>query len=449
MVCIRPFTGWLYNRDTIDTLELVVAPPYDVITPAQQEQYYQRHPYNVIRLILGKEEPGDNDQANKYTRAAAYLSSWQKEGILKQVPKPALYFYAQDYVLPNEGSRRRKGFISLIRLEDFSAKAVLPHEKTLSKPKVDRLNLTLACRANFNPVFSLYADPSCTVESHMDAISTTPAYVDVTDDNGVRHQLWAVNDPAVINDVVTTLADKQVLIADGHHRYETALNYRNLMRQQYPNATGNEAFNYTMMYFSNMNDVGLVILPTHRIVKNLSFSLSDFLAKASRFFDVESIPAGRENDDQVRRTVMSTMGQESAGRFVFALYVKQDERYHVFRLKRYDLLDAEIVGTASPALRHLDTYIVESLLFQKFLGISASDANREDHMAFAHADEEAVALVKNGGYEAAFLVNTTRIEQVQDIVTQGEIMPQKSTYFYPKLYSGLVIRTIDPETIIS
>jgi uncharacterized protein (DUF1015 family) len=403
-------------------------------------------------LILGKEEPGDDEQNNKYTRAARHLTAWEEKNILKQAARPAVYFYTQDYALPDGEKRRRKGFISLIKLEDFSSSVVLPHEKTMSKPKADRLNLTLACRANFNPIFSLYPDPELNVEKHVDAVAERAPYLapylDVTDKDGVRHQLWVVDSNNIINDIVAIMAEKQVLIADGHHRYETALNYRNLMREENPGSTGDESYNYTMMYFSNMNDVGLVILPTHRLVKNISFNFGEFVKKAQNYFDVEPISTRSKNDAEARTRVMSALKDEATTRYLFGVYAGEKDGYHLFRLKDYSVVDGVVGEASSPGLRRLDAYLMETLIFQEFLGLSCGDANREDYIAFAHADEEAVSMVDEGGYDIAFLVNPTRIEQVQEIVTQGEIMPQKSTYFYPKLLSGLVVNQIDPEATI-
>ncbi len=207
-----------------------------------------------------------------------------------RVPKPAIFFYVQDFKLPSGESRRRKGFICLFKLEEFSSGVILPHERTLSKPKVDRLNLTMACRANFNPIFSLYSDPAFTIERHSDAVGEKPPYLDVTDENGVRHKLWVVDDLEVIKEIKQVLHDKKVLIADGHHRYETALNYQKIMREQYPGSTGAEPFNYTLMYFTNMDDAGLVILPTHRLLKNFNFNATEFLNKAQEFFDIQAFP---------------------------------------------------------------------------------------------------------------------------------------------------------------
>ncbi len=448
MACVRPFAGLLYNQNEIGDFSSVVAPPYDVITPEQQEQFYQKHPYNIIRLILGKEECGDTDINNKYTRAARYLATWQEKKVLKRTPAPAVYFYTQDYFLPDGEARRRKGFISLIKVEDFSARVVLPHERTMSKPKADRLNLTLACRANFNPIFSLYADPELTVEKHVDAVAEKAPYLDVTDGDRVRHQLWVVDNPAIIEDVTRVMRDKQVLIADGHHRYETALNYRNLMQKQHGGTTGNEAFNYTMMYFSNMNDVGLAILPTHRLVKNIHFSFDAFYRNAKDYFDVETVATTPGGDGEVRKKIMARLKDESTTHYLFGLYTRQEDSYYIFRLKKYAALDRLMGPNTSLALRQLDAHIMEAVIFQGFLGLSCSDIKREAHIAFAHAEQEAVGMVQSGDYEVAFLVNPTRIEQVQEIVTKGEIMPQKSTYFYPKLLSGLTINKIDLEALI-
>ena len=448
MARIRPFTGLLYNKEEIGDFSNVVAPPYDVITPEQQEQFYQKHPNNIIRLILGKEEPGDDERNNKYTRAADYLASWQEKNVLIAPARPAVYFYTQDYFLPNGERRRRKGFISLIKLEDFSAKVVLPHEKTMSKPKADRLNLTLACRANFNPIFTLYSDPDLTVEKHVDRIAENAAYLDITDKDGVRHRLWIVDDVAVIQEITDMMGDKPVLIADGHHRYETALNYRNLMRDQSPGATGDESYNYTMMYFSNMNDVGLVILPTHRLVKNIQFDIHKFCAKAQEYFRIEKVAASPHQDPDARRKVMATLAGESAAGYICALYAQKEQTYVILRLKDDSVLDNVVASDASAELRRLDAYVLETVIFQKILGISCSDANREDFIGFAHDDQESVDMVRSGAFEAAFLVNPTRIEQVRDVVTKGKIMPQKSTYFYPKLLSGLTINRIDSDAVI-
>jgi len=446
MASIKPFRGFLYNREKIENLELVVAPPYDVITSEQQTSYYQKHPCNVIRLILGKEEPSDDERENKYTRAARYLSTWQQDNILIRNSKPSIYFYTQDFILPDEASRRRKGFVCLIKLEEFSSGVVFPHEKTLSKPKTDRLKLMLACGANFNPVFSLYSDPELNIEDAIDAVGETSPYLDIKDENDVRHKLWSVDNLEIIEQLKEVMKDKTLLIADGHHRYETALNYRNLMRQKYPGYTGDEPFNYTMMYFTNMNDAGLIVLPTHRLVKNIDFNPSEFVKKAQKYCEVETVSASLETkDSQVRKKIMVAMKNEATERYLFGMCSKREDRYFIFRLRDFSLLDELLGRGTSSALRNLDANIMEVLVFQTLLGISCSDPQHEEKIKFVHSDEEAVNMVKSGEYEVAFLVNPTRIEQVQAVATQGEVMPQKSTYFYPKLLSGVVINQMNLE----
>jgi len=449
MAIISPFRGYLYNKEKIGNLELVVAPPYDVINAEQQAYYYQKHPLNIIRLILGKQEPGDNETSNKYTRAAHFLATWQKDTTLVRVPKPAIFFYVQDFKLPSGESRRRKGFICLFKLEEFSSGVILPHERTLSKPKVDRLNLTMACRANFNPIFSLYSDPAFTVEHHSDAVGKKPPYLDVTDENGVRHKLWVVDDVKVIKEIKQVLHDKKVLIADGHHRYETALNYQKIMREQYPGSTGVEPFNYTLMYFTNMDDAGLVILPTHRLLKNFNFNATEFLNKAQEFFDIQAIPFDSDTGEREREKVLAAMQKEAKERYLVGMVTKKQGSYFLLRLKDFSLLDKVIGRELSTALRYLDVNIMEFLVFNNLLGISCSDPQWEEHFTFVHTEREAIELVKSGACEVAFLINPTRIEQVRDVVAQGEVMPQKSTYFFPKLLSGLVVNPINPEEKIA
>jgi uncharacterized protein (DUF1015 family) len=449
MAIISSFRGYLYNKEKIGKLELVVAPPYDVINAERQAYYYQKHPLNIIRLILGKEESGDNETSNKYTRAAHFLATWQEDMTLVRVPKPAIFFYVQDFKLFSGESRRRKGFICIFKLEEFSSGVILPHERTLSKPKVDRLNLTMACRANFNPIFSLYSDPAFTIERHSDAAGGKPPYLDVTDENGVRHKLWVVDDIEVIKEIKQALHDKKVLIADGHHRYETALNYQKIMREQFPGSTGAEPFNYTLMYFTNMDDAGLVILPTHRLLKNINFSATEFLDKAQKYFDNEALPFTYETEEQVRGKLLTSMKKEAKERCMIGMVIKKQSSYVLLRLKDFALLDKVIGKELSTALRHLDVNIMEFLIFNNLLGISCSDPQWEEHLTFVHTEHEAIELVKSGACEVAFLVNPTRIEQVSDVVAQGEVMPQKSTYFFPKLLSGLVVNPINPEEKIA
>ncbi len=305
MAMVVPFRGISYDQGKIGDLRQVVAPPYDVISPPEQEALYQRHPQNVVRLILNKERPQDHPQDNRYTRAAALYSAWQKENILARAPQPQFYFLQEEFsasILPPgqrasaSGSSVRRGFIGLIRLEEYSARVVLPHEKTQTKPRADRLALMEACQANFSQIFSLYTDEEgAMVPIYERVFSSGPPSMDVTDSEGVRRRLWMASDPAVLQRVREIMRTKEIFIADGHHRYETALAYREGQRKKFPNGTGRETYNFTMMYFAAMEDPGVFILPTHRVVYNLeNFAADSFLDQLRSDFSVEvlRIPNG-------------------------------------------------------------------------------------------------------------------------------------------------------------
>ena len=326
MAMVVPFRGISYNQGKIGDLRQVVAPPYDVISPQEQEALYQRHPQNVVRLILNKETPQDHPQDNRYTRSAALYSAWQKENILVRAPQPQFYFLQEEFsssILPPgqrasaSGSSVRRGFIGLIRLEEYCARVVLPHEKTQTKPRADRLALMEACQANFSQIFSLYTDEEgAMVPIYERVFSSGPPSMDVTDSEGVRRRLWMASDPAVLKRVREIMRPKEIFIADGHHRYETALAYREGQRKKFPNGTGRETYNFTMMYFAAMEDPGVFILPTHRVVYNLeNFTADSFLDQLRSDFSVEAFEfqTGQEKDarDRLLRATRRAIGKRT------------------------------------------------------------------------------------------------------------------------------------------
>src|SRR3990172_10623964 len=272
MAIIAPFRGILYNPNKIKDMSTVIAPPYDVISPEGQERLYQNSDYNIVRLDFGKEGPSDDQGHNKYTRAASEFKAWQENGILVRDEMPAIYIYEQDYRLKDGSIKTRKGFMALVRLEELDSGVILPHERTLSGPKTDRLNLTKATDANFSPIFSLYSDPEMKTSALLSGESKTLPIVNVQGEDGANNRLWRVTDESIINGLIREISDKMIFIADGHHRYETALNYRNEMREKHPDYTGREGFYYTLMYFSNMDDEGLTVFPTHRLI----YGVKDF-----------------------------------------------------------------------------------------------------------------------------------------------------------------------------
>ena len=290
MAEIVPFKGVLYNPAKVGDLGKVMAPPYDVISPKKQDELYERHPNNIIRIILAKTTSEDRPGSDRYSRAATDLGKWVGEGVLTQDEKPAIYYYTQTYTEKDGTKHTRKGFIGLSRLVDFG-KGIHPHERTLSGPKADRLQLMQACDANMSCIFTLYSDPALRVNKLLEgAIAGKAPDIDVTDDDGIVNRIWRVDDKQTLNGVIESMSDKSLFIADGHHRYETALNYRNMMREKAGSFTGDEPFNFIMMYFSNMDDEGMTIWPTHRVVHSLkNFDADSFLASCKEYFDSEGV----------------------------------------------------------------------------------------------------------------------------------------------------------------
>jgi len=441
MAKIAPFRAVRYNLEKVAEPVSVMAPPYDVISPALQEDLYRRSPYNLVRLILGKIEETDDETDNRYTRAAEFFKAWQDEGILVRDTEPAIYLYDEEYFAEGIGPVVRRGFLALTRIEDFASGVVKPHEKTLSGPKTDRLNLTKACGANFSPIFGLYSDPCCVLGAlTRDACSCQPD-LNVTDDDGVQHRLWRVTDPDIISKAQGLLDKKPLFIADGHHRYETALNYRNFMREQVEEYSGKELFNYVLMYFANMEDQGMLIFPTHRLVHSLKdFHLPGFLAALNEFFEVEARDLNLTDPDARReaRTILQQKGNES---HTLALYAGGQSLYYL-TLRDPGTMDRFFDDKASKALRILDVSILHRLILEHLLQITPEAQERQLNLKYVKNFDEPFESVQSGDFQLAFLMNSTRMGEVRDVANAGEKMPQKSTYFYPKLLTGLVLNKI-------
>jgi uncharacterized protein (DUF1015 family) len=447
MAKIAPFRAVRYNLEKIQDPARVMAPPYDVISPALQEELHQRSPFNLVRLILGKIEEGDDAVENRYSRAAGFFRQWLEEGILVRDSQPSIYLYDEEYQVAGLGSVVRKGFLALARLEDFATGMVKPHEKTLSGPKVDRLNLTKSCKANFSPIFGLYSDPCCVQEALTWELKKRLPDVEVTDDEGVVHRLWRVADDTVIQKIRDLLENKPLFIADGHHRYETALNYRDFRRAQVEEFSGKELFNYVLMYFANMEDQGMLIFPTHRLVHDLAdFRLEPFLAELSRFFQVESCTLDPD-DAESRREMQNILQNKGRDRVALGLFAGGRSMY-ILSLKDKKSMDAFFDDKASKALRTLDVSVLHRLILEKMLHITPEAQEKQTHLKYVKNFDDPFAMVQSGECQLAFLMNATRMGQVRDVANAGEKMPQKSTYFYPKLLSGLVVNwVVDGETV--
>ncbi len=431
MTKIRPFRGLRYNPEKFCDLSDVITMPYDRIHEPEQAQYYELSPYSYVRIIQGKHTPADNDENNVYTRARGYMLNWLAEEVFIRDPAPALYVLEQTFTTPDGVEHTRRGFTAALELSRFDEGVVLPHEHTLSGPKVDRLNLTRATQTAWGHIFMLYPDESGAVNALLQPFldSHMPALVrDRVIEPEVEQAFWVVNDPAIIEAVVAEMATKQpLIIADGHHRYETALNYRDEMRAQHLDAPTNAAFNYVMVTFVSMSDPGLVILPTHRLIHSYTRMDGKALLKALEpYFVIEAVPD--------RTTLEAGLAAATADRPRFGFY---DGAYTLLTLKTLNAM-AALVPDRDPHWRALDVAVLHELVIEHVMGLSKESVRRLENLTYLRDPDPGYIAVDKGEANFMFLLNPTRIEQVRACTVAGERMPQKSTDFFPKVPSGLV-----------
>jgi len=419
---IRPFRGLLYNTKAVQLGE-VVAPPYDVITPELQHKLYKKSPRNVVRLIL-------NRDPDPYSSAANSFERWQKDGTLARDTRPAFYLLRQSFAGPRGKEIVRTGFIGLCRLEEFDKKIVLPHEKTLSKPKEDRLKLFRATESNFSQVFAIYADPQKMLGPVMDRAASDTPDLDVTYD-GVRSQLWRIQDEPETAKITSFFRERQVLIADGHHRYETAIAYRDERRAKALSADPDASYNYVMMFLTNSSDPGLVVLPTHRVIHSLrDFDGDRLLAHLSKTFAIRQYGSPGAMLDALEKGGSGSIG----------MVLRDREPYHVLSMNA----GASYEGTEPEVVKRLDVAILHLGILRSGLGISSEAQEQKTNIDYTVDHDDAVETVRKGYAQAAFFLNPTPVEQVYAVATAGHTMPQKSTFFYPKLLSGLVLHSHRP-----
>ncbi|HSB75546.1 MAG TPA: DUF1015 domain-containing protein [Terriglobales bacterium] len=435
MAKIFPFRAYRYDPARVE-LSKVVTQPYDKITPAMQGRYYDASPYNLVRVILGRKAAEDGENNNVYTRAAQDFSEWRRQGILRQDSQASLYAYSQEFSAPAAaGGQRyeRRGFIGLGQIEDYSAGVVFRHEQTLSKPKADRLQLLRATRAHFGQLFMLYNDPSGQLDVTL--FPGREPEICVRDEYGVVHKLWQVSDPQVVQNIQRLMAAQKLVIADGHHRYETALNYRDERRSAAGNLSSDAPYERVMMTFVNAHSPGLLILPTHRLV----FGLPDFepgpMVAASRYFyGVRDV--SREFDpSRPTALLLRTAPGETA---MLAVTARQAFLFLANPGTRHSALDS-----VSPRQAELDVVRLHKVVLESVLNISEEAIREQRNIEYLRDAQEAVQRVRSGGANVVFLLNSVPIEQMTAIALAGEVMPQKSTDFYPKLLSGLTIYALD------
>jgi len=423
MAKIKPFKGILYNKEKTNTLK-VVAPPYDVISPSMQNRFYQREKHNIIRLILGKDEKGDTQKKNKYTRAKKLLNEWLKKKVLIKDKKSAFYIYTQQYLQKGK-KKTRIGFMALMKIEDPKMSGILPHEYTLDKPKADRLNLITNTKANLSPIFSLFQDKENKINKVLKTFVKTKNPLFTIETEGVAHKFWRMDNKALIAKITKWMKGKKIFIADGHHRYEVALNYRNRMTDK---KEFKKSMDYVLMYFSNLSERGnLTILSTHRVVRSIeSFEKEKFKSKLKKFFYLKYTNSVEE--------CIECLDKSPRNRRVFGMYIGGN-KFYILTLKEFYSVDKLIEAQKTYSLKKLDVTILHDIILGKILDVK----NPESSVKYIRNERDARKVVEKGDYKVAFFLRPTKITEMKAVAEKGQMMPQKSTYFYPKLLTGLVI----------
>lgn len=424
MAVIKAFKGMRYSTNAGEIKELC-CPPYDIISDSQREEFLKENPNNIIRLELPKGE-------NPYKDAADILKMWQDKGVLFKEDKPAIYIYEEEFTAYNE-RKSIKGIIVRVKLEEFSKGIILPHEFTLSKAKEDRFNLMKATNCNFSQIYALYMDETHTTLNTIDSQSQDKAVLEFTDNDNVTHRLWIVTDEEVISKIVSDFADRKLYIADGHHRYETALNYRNYCRENGISKEGDPQ-DYQMIYLVDMEHPGLVVFPTHRLVRDLeSFDKESILNECKEYFEIEE--KSDVEDMEKDLGILYKQGKKAFGFFCGGNEWVQLTLKDFAPIKKF-------LPELSKASQELDVTVLHTLILEKIFKIDKENMANQINLTYTKYFEEAIEGVNSGKFQCAFILNPTRVTEIRDVALAGEKMPQKSTYFYPKMITGMVMNEL-------
>lgn len=447
MAVVAPFRALRYNPAKMSGIEKVVTPPYDVISPARQEQFYQADPHNIIRLDLNRQHDDDDAANNRYTRSAGHLKEWMQGQVLVRDQSPGFYPLTTKFRDPEGNDHLRRGFMTLMKVEDYGRGAVLPHEKTFSATKEDRLKLLKATGCNISPIFAIFPDDDNQVEAALAKYGEERLLNQLIDPDGLEQTIGRVSDPAGVEEIKRLMADKVIFIADGHHRYETAMAYRDYMRGLHPDAPANASFNYVMVYLCAMSDPGLLTLGCHRMINRLAgFDARDFLALASPYFTHREIPLG-PGVGAAREQMMQLIKQGQGSESTFGLVARGSGSLFVINL-REGVMDNGEWPELPDEMKRLDVEVLTHVVLEKILGLDDIARDREHLIAYRSDTEQVIDEVLDGQADLAFLLNPTMVTQVQAVAEAGLIMPRKSTYFFPKALSGLAMNLVDPaETV--
>ena len=438
MATVKPFKGIRYNTDKLN-ISKVVTPPYDVISEEEQDAYYACDPYNIIRLILGKHLKGDDQTKNRYSRALECYTTWQDDDYLFRDDQPALYLSSMDFSIENK-QFKRYGLIALVKLENFETGVVKPHEKTFSNVKSERLKLMIACQANFSPIFSLFPDNDRSVlDTLLHSVDNQPPELAFDDDKNQSHKLWRILNPDVHAKIEEAMSDKPIFIADGHHRYETALQYLSYLEQKQGKLPENHPARYIMMYLASMDDPGLVIRPAHRQITTVPEKhLQTFINKVTQYFDVKTLPFDTNSRSDVLAQFINEL-TEGKDLHRLGTYYKNHSAFILLTLKPGIMNNERDIPSA---LRDLDVTLLTQIIFERILEMDQKSLDDENQITYTTSIEQAINKVDQGKCDMVMLLNPTRIDQVEAVANAGLTMPRKSTYFYPKVITGLVINDL-------
>ncbi len=447
MAFIAPFHGIRFNPDKVSSLEDVVTPPYDVIDARTQAAFEKRNPYNMIKLDIRKDPGVQAAAADRYSSAKKFFDAWQEEGVLVVDDRPGFYLYHIDYGLAGGRRFTRKGFISMVRLSEFAEGIVKPHEETFGTVTADRLRLMETCQAQFSQIFSLYSDPEGEAMELLEAARPKEPLCSVTDGNGDRHTLWRITQPEPLEQLARLFRAKSLYIADGHHRYSTALNFRRLMKERLGKMDDSSPYNHTMMYLCPIEDPGLSVLPTHRLVQMPGEqALDTLLAGLADSFVVDELTGGSR--EELMAQAISRMDECRATATSFGFYHAGEDRCVLLRLKAGE---ADRRLAAKPAaLRDLDVVVLSDLVIGQHLGLNHERCENENLVHYYSDPDQALdeavkrSVADPGSTPLLFLMNNTAVEQVCRVADEGLIMPHKSTFFYPKILTGLVLSRFNP-----
>jgi len=426
MANLKAFRGITYNQTQVK-IGHVIAPPYDVISPTYQSELYEKDSYNVIRLILGKE-------ANWHAEAAKCFKEWQEKNVLVRETVPTIYYLIQEFKIDGV-PHTRSGFIALCELVEFNKGIVLPHEKTLSKPKADRFELMKNCNASFEQIFTMYIDKRKLIDKELGDITLHTPLCDITFE-GIRNIIWKLQDQRKIANIIELMREKQLYIADGHHRYETGILYQEFRKESEPNYTGKEPYNYIPMYMCNIEDPGLVILPTHRAIFGLeNFSYAEFKNKIQENFSWVEF---KDRNSAIKALKSHDMHS-------YIIKFQEKEEFVLIKLNDDSIIDKLIPEHLSKRVKNLDVTLLHSYILEKILGISKEAQAQKLNLDYEKDVNSVLELLKDKKYQLAFIINASKISDIVNISDEGNVMPQKSTYFYPKLYSGFIFNSFDED----